>query len=429
MAVPETDHRGKVAYGRSSNNGSDCCATRYDNLAPSRAIVGSCPTHTINLSPVVRDGWGAGMSGSQLRHFILAVVALISAPTVAAADEGGVSFWVPGFFGSLAAAPQQPGWSLTSIYYHTTVSAGGDVGLAREFQIGKVPVGLSANLSANLNGTGDLGLLIPTYVFATPFLGGQASVGAVVSYGRTSASLAGTLSGTLTTPLGSFPFMRTDSISNSVTGFGDVLPMFSVRWNAGVNNYMTYITGDMPVGAYDSTRLSNIGIGHGAVDGGVGYTYFNPKTGQEFSGVLGFTYNMTNQSTQYQNGVDMHFDWGASQFLTKQFQIGLVGYVYNEIGCDSGSGDRVGCFQSRVIGVGPQIGFIIPLSTTTQGYLKLQGLQRVRQRESAGRLERMGHVRALASATDPERFFHAPHEVHVKRSSALPTRPGWARSG
>jgi len=77
--------------------------------------------------------------------------------------------------------------------------------------------------------------------------------------------------------------------------------------------------GDVPVGAYDSTRLSNIGIGHGAIDAGVGYTYLNPQTGHEFSGVLGFTYNFTNQSTQYQNGVDMHFDWGASQFLTKQF--------------------------------------------------------------------------------------------------------------
>jgi len=65
--------------------------------------------------------------------------------------------------------------------------------------------------------------------------------------------------------------------------------------------------------------LSNIGIGHGAIDAGVGYTYLNPQTGHEFSGVLGFTYNFTNQSTQYQNGVDMHFDWGASQFLTKQF--------------------------------------------------------------------------------------------------------------
>jgi hypothetical protein len=35
---------------------------------------------------------------------------------------------------------------------------------------------------------------------------------------------------------------------------------------------------------------------------------------------------------------------GASQFLTKQFQVGVVGYVYRELGCDSGSGDRVGCF-------------------------------------------------------------------------------------
>ena len=140
---------------------------------------------------------------------------------------------------------------------------------------------------------------------------------------------------------------------------------------------MTYITGDIPVGAYDLTRLSNIGIGHGAVDGGVGYTYFNPKTGHEFSGVLGFTYNTTNRSTQYQNGVDMHFDWGASQFLTKQFQIGLVGYIYNEIGCDSGSGDRVGCFQSRVIGVGPQIGFIIPMGDHP-GLSEFQRLQGVR---------------------------------------------------
>jgi len=52
---------------------------------------------------------------------------------------GGVSFWLPGFFGSLAAAPQQPGWSLTSIYYHTSVSAGADVARAREITIGRIP--------------------------------------------------------------------------------------------------------------------------------------------------------------------------------------------------------------------------------------------------------------------------------------------------
>jgi len=75
--------------------------------------------------------------------------------------------------------------------------------------------------------------------------------------------------------------------------------------------------------------------------------------------VLGFTYNLTNPDTQYQSGIDMHFDWGMSQFLTKQLQIGLVGYAYQQLSCDSGSGDRVGCFESRVLGVGPQIGYII----------------------------------------------------------------------
>src|SRR5262249_13539863 len=70
-------------------------------------------------------------------------------------------------------------------------------------------------------------------------------------------------------------------------------------------------------------------------------------------------------------GVDMHFDWGASQFLTKQLQIGLVGYAYQQLSCDSGSGDRVGCFESRVLGIGPQVGYIIPMGDL-KGYLNLK---------------------------------------------------------
>jgi hypothetical protein len=273
---------------------------------------------------------------------VLALVAVASAPQLALADEGGVSFWVPGFFGSLAAAPQQPGWSLTSFYYHTSVSAGADVARAREFETGRIPLNVSATVSASLQSRADLGFVMPTYTFATPVLGGQLTLGAIGTYGGVSTSLAGSVTAALATPFGTLPFSRFDTISDSVDGFGDVLPIATLRWNAGVHNYMTYITGDVPVGAYDSTRLSNVGIGHGAIDAGGGYTYLNPQTGHEFSGVLGFTYNFTNQSTQYQNGVDMHFDWAASQFLTKQFQVGVVGYVYRELGCDSGSGDRVG---------------------------------------------------------------------------------------
>ncbi|BAL75176.1 SphA family protein [Bradyrhizobium cosmicum] len=301
----------------------------------------------------------------------IAFAAVSSVPTIAQADESGISFWIPGTFGSLAATPQQPGWSAASIYYHTSVSAGADVARAREIQIGRIPVNLTATLNANVNANVDLGLLNATYVFATPVLGGQASASLIGIYGANATSLNGLVTGSLSTPGGSIPFSRFDSINDSITGFGDLIPQFAMRWNAGVNNYMAYVMGDIPVGAYQSTRLANIGIGHGTIDAGGGYTYFNPQTGHELSGVLGFTYNFTNPDTQYQSGVDMHFDWGASQFLSKQVQVGLVGYVYKQLGCDSGPGDRVGCFRSQVAGVGPQVGFIFPVGDM-QGYLNFK---------------------------------------------------------
>jgi hypothetical protein len=321
----------------------------------------------------VRSSSGQGFSRRPL--CVGAVAALLAFPAqIARADEGGVSFWIPGFFGSLAAVPAQaPGWSVTSIYYHDSVSAGADVARAREFQIGNIPANLTANVSANVNANVNLGFVAGTYTFATPVLGGQASASMLAAYGSNSTSLAGSLTGALTVPgVGSLPFSRFDSINSEIIGFGDLVPQFALRWNAGVNNFMTYVTADLPVGMYQSTRLANLGIGHWALDAGGGYTYFNPQTGHEFSGVLGFTYNFVDPSTQYQNGVDMHFDWGASQFLTKQVQVGLVGYLYQEIGCDSGSGDRVGCFQSRVIGVGPQFGYIFPVGDKMQGYLNLK---------------------------------------------------------
>jgi hypothetical protein len=102
--------------------------------------------------------------------FALVIGIGIGSPDDRGGDEGGVSFWLPGLFGSLAAAPQQPGWSLATIYWHDGVSAGADVGRAREFTIGNIPVSASANLSARLNSNIDLALVIPTYTFANRFL-------------------------------------------------------------------------------------------------------------------------------------------------------------------------------------------------------------------------------------------------------------------
>ena len=134
---------------------------------------------------------------------------------------------------------------------------------------------------------------------------------------------------------------------------------------------MAYVTGNIPVGDYDPMRLSNIGLGHAAIDAGGAYTYLNPTTGNEFSGVAGFTYNYKNPDTQYRSGIDFHFDWGASRFLTKQFFVGVAGYAYQQITDDSGQNPILGGFRSRVLGVGPQIGYTFPVGNM-QGSLGLR---------------------------------------------------------
>ena len=77
--------------------------------------------------------------------------ALIDAPTAAAPTKAGVSFWIPGFYSSLAAAPLEPGWALTSIEYFDSVKAGGDVALARNVTIRAVDTTFNARLQASIN--------------------------------------------------------------------------------------------------------------------------------------------------------------------------------------------------------------------------------------------------------------------------------------
>jgi hypothetical protein len=189
------------------------------------------------------------------------------------------------------------------------------------------------------------------------------------AYGR---SIAG-ISGTLTESVGGITVTRQGAIEDGRNGFTDLYPEVALRWNNGVNNWMIYGMGDVPVGTYVSTRLANLSIGHGAMDGGVGYTYFDQKAGHEFSVVTGFTYNLVNPSTGYQNGIDWHLDWAASQFLTKTLQIGVVGYAYRQITPDRGCATILCPNESQTFGAGPQLGIIIP-GASVQTYLNFKAL-------------------------------------------------------
>ena len=269
----------------------------------------------------------------------------------ALADESGVAFWMSGQYASLAAVPPSPGWSLVSTAYYYSGSAD----KTTTFQHGNT-------LSTGIKSDSPLLLLELGYATESKFLGGQPYIGLAWGPGSNYTSVNASLSQ---------PALS-GSRSDTVFGGTDLYPIASLAWNNANHNWMSYITGNIPVGTYDPNSLSNLGIGHAAIDAGGGYTYLNAKSGLEFSAVLGFTYNAENSDTNYKNGIDSHLDWGVSQFLSANWQVGLVGYVYYQLTNDSGSGDRVGAFKSQVAAIGPEIGYAFSFNKQA-AYFNLRG--------------------------------------------------------
>src|SRR5262245_32932664 len=235
---------------------------------------------------------------------ILCAGALGLAPSAAHADNGGLSFWLPGIFGSLAAVPGQPGWTWSSLYLHLEVAGGG----GREFQRGGAIV-------AGLHARSDVGVSGLTYTFATPVLGGQAALSLLGAGGGVQVGIDATLTG----PRGN---QISGSARDARLTVTDVFWQGTMKWHEGVHNTMIYATVNIPSATYDPNRLANLSFGFVAVDAGAGYTYLDTRTGNEFSIVTGLTYNFINPDLQYQNGIDFHLDWGASKFLNKHLQVG-----------------------------------------------------------------------------------------------------------
>ena len=124
---------------------------------------------------------------------------------------------------------------------------------------------------------------------------------------------------------------------------------------------MTYIMGGAPVGTYDPNRLAGVGLGHWAIDAGMGYTYM-PASGFEFSVTAGMTYNFVNPTTLYQSGMDAHIDVGTSYSFSDSFYLGVAGYFFNQVSADTGGSALLGDFRSRVAGAGPQVGWSVQLA-------------------------------------------------------------------
>ena len=253
---------------------------------------------------------------------------MLASWTTVRADEGGTSFWLPGQYASFAAVSPPPGWSIaTELYYYNgsapdSASQGAAVAPGTRSQ--------STQLS-----------LAPTYSPEAKVLGGQLALflSFGVGWNATQESQSG----------------------EALVKPSPALQMFHLGrpWvgHDGSDYWMVYLTGNIPVGSYDSQRLANIGIGHAAIDAGGAYTFASSRSGLSLSVGGGFTYNFENWNTNYQNGIDSHLGWSVTQSVSATWRVGLAGYVYYQLTGDSGSGNTCGPCKSRVASVGPQVNY------------------------------------------------------------------------
>jgi hypothetical protein len=283
--------------------------------------------------------------------------ALLLAPGAALADEGGAGVWVPGQYASFAAEPAPPGFSFPLVYYYADASASA----SRPFAIG-------GRVVAGIDEQSSLLFLTPTWSFAHAFWGADATLTLGWAVGQVDVRVSGTIDCTSA----QCPPALTRSKSGSQWGGSDLDPQFTLNWTHGNNYQMAYVLANAPTGAYDVSRLANLGLNHWAIDGGYGYTYLNEQSGRTFSAVVGVTYNFENPATHYRSGLDSHLDFALSQFLNAHWHVGLAGYAYDQLTPDSGSGKpaRLGDFESRVFGLGPEAGFFFEHS---EAYLSLRG--------------------------------------------------------
>jgi hypothetical protein len=290
------------------------------------------------LKPTKFNGW-AHCRKSWLVATTLS--ALVAASPVAIAGEGGTSHIMPGANATLVdLPPTSPGGFFKPMYMNYRGDASATVPTA---------AGIVANLNADAN-TLALG---GGYGFEQTVLGGaHYAVAAFLPY-------------TWLTISGDSAALGGKQIQNSVSGIGDltVVPVM-LAWKSDEWQYDFLMPVYAPTGSYEVGRLGNTGLNYWTFDPIFGVAYSNPKSGLSAAGHLGYAINTENNDTSYKSGDILHFDASVQQIfpLGSGFaNVGLEGWYFQQVTCDSGSGATLGCFKGRTAGVGPVLGYIHPI--------------------------------------------------------------------
>nr|WP_200994564.1 transporter [Rhizobium rhizogenes] len=269
------------------------------------------------------------------------LVSVISAAATAEAmaAEGGAGFYLLGSKGPAAAITPPPGVFFQNDFYYYSGSLGGGKSLPTG---GRIAVGVD----------GKAAIEIPTVLWVLPedIAGGHLGLSATVPLGWKDTSANLILNGP---NVGN----RSGGVGDAVFTVGDPLVGGFLGWEAGNFHWQVGTLVNVPIGDYQKGEISNIAFHHWGADVYGAATWLDPATGLDISGVVGMTFNAENPATHYKTGNEFHFEWAVDQHFNKQFDAGIVGYYYDQVTGDSGSGATVGDFKGRVAAIGATIGW------------------------------------------------------------------------
>jgi hypothetical protein len=276
---------------------------------------------------------------------IVATAALLAGQAHAA--EGGASLYLLGSGGPEAAVmPPLPGVFFDNTFYYYDAGAGA----GKEFQLG-------GNVVANLRARVGADFATVVWVPTTNFAGGTLEIGGVLPIGEADVRVSAILTGPLGHQVGV-------SVRDSALVVGDPVGIAALGWTFGKLHLQGSALVNFPIGDYRQGELANLAFHRWAGDTSLAATWHDPKTGWDLSAKAGFTFNGTNDVTQYTTGTEFHIEGSIEKTVAKQWAIGAQVYYYDQVTGDSGAGNRLGAFEGRVAGVGGTVSYSFAVGHT-----------------------------------------------------------------
>lgn len=125
---------------------------------------------------------------------------------------------------------------------------------------------------------------------------------------------------------------------NNSLGFGD--PSFfplDLSWHFDRVQLMYYLGGFLPIGDYDKGNPTSLGRGFWSLVNIAGITWWiDEKKDWCLSVLARYEKHYTKKDTDFRNGDDLSFEWSLSKNITKEWEIGLVGYDWMQVTDDKG---------------------------------------------------------------------------------------------